>query len=441
MARRKVGLTDAKVAALKREKERYEVWDTECPGLKVRVGKRKVWWFWGRVKTLDKPTPFQTKIGDYSAQHLGVSEARLRARIIKDDAAQGIHPVIKKQEELEARKAAEVAKQKAELKRDRETFSNVAALYIEEYAQPTKRTWKEDQRILVNDFIPFWGDRTLDDIERVEISIRLGEIEKRAKKARPTSKGYFMANRSLAIIRKLYNWAMSNGYATHTPISKGMARGDEDDTRKRNFTDDEVRAIWNACAALPSYAAPAVRMLMASGQRLSVVTGMKHSEIDRDNRVWTISGDEVGRSKNKKDHIVPLTDMMLELIDAAPRIEGFKHVFCSNHRGDLAPELGSNIKKDLDAECGFDDWTFQALRGLLVTRMLRKPLRIDRDIVSMVEGRFARDVQSKNYDSNDYLDEKREALERWNDHLRRILDGADGALGDNVTHLDQKQSA
>ena len=425
MAKNEIKFTHAKLKALSLPHEgRVEYWDSTCRGLKLRVGKRaKVFYAWGRVKApSSKAVPFQHKIGEFPT--LGIADAHEKAFQIFRDAAKGIHPAKKLAAELEKLAEEDRAIRKADVKKDREKFANVAALYVEEYAKPSKRSWAEDERILLRDLVPAWAERTLDDIESVEVTELLREVAKRAamSKQSATKRGAPMANRTLACLRKLFNWAIANGYATRSPINNGMARSEKDVSRKRVFSDDEIRAIWAACEALPAHAAPAVRLLIASGQRLSVVTGMKHSEIDREYRIWKISGDEIGRSKNKNDHIVPITNLMLELIDSPLKIDGVENVFCTHHRGDKPLTLGSKLKKILDEECGIDDWTFQGLRGLVVSRMRRKPLRIDRDIVDLIEGRLPTDVQRKHYDSHDYLDEKREALQRWNDHLQRILD-------------------
>lgn len=442
MARNTVKLRHNKIEALKPlESGRTEEWDALVPGLKIRVGKRgKVWYVWGRAKRFSGTKEFHHKLGPYSERHLGVEEARRRAREILDDAKQGIHPTEKKERERAKQQLADEQARRAEQKQDRERFDAVTKVFIEDYAKPKKRTWKEDERILNKYFVPFWGSRVLDDLEAVEITERLREIEKSAKKAKNSSKdgGFYMANRALACLRKMYNWAVANGYANRTPITKGMSRGNEKSrSRKRDFTDEEIRAIWNACDKQRYNVAAAIRMLIVSGQRGSVVTGMKHSEIDRTGKLMTIASDEDGRSKNKLEHLIPLTDLMLEIIDNVEKVDGIDHVFCSHHRGDKPLTLGDKIKKDVVKECGFSDWTWQALRGLVVTRMRRKPLRIDRDIVNMVEGRLPSDVLAIHYDSHDYFDEKREALERWNDHLRRILNGtADGEESSkNVTKL------
>jgi hypothetical protein len=58
------------------------------------------------------------------------------------------------------------------------------------------------------------------------------------KKLSPTSKGYHAANRDLTVFRKMYNWAIANGYVTRTSITSGMLRGNIEEkqgSRKRDF--------------------------------------------------------------------------------------------------------------------------------------------------------------------------------------------------------------
>jgi integrase len=326
----------------------------------------------------------------------------------------------------------------ADNKRVRSLFLNVAPIYIEDYAKPRKRTWLQDEQTLARNFLPHWKDRILDEIETIEVADRLREIEANAKLLSPTSKGYHAANRALAVLRKMYNWAIANGYATRSPVTSGMSRGNTDEelgSRKRDFTDDEIRRIWRAYDALPLNASVAVKMLMLTGQRSGVVGGMKHSEIDREEMTWTISADAVGRAKNKLKHRVPLTNSMMLLIDGITMVDGIDHVFCSHHRGDKKITIGSKYKNILNANCGFGDWTFQGLRGLVVTRMRRKPLRIDRDIVDLIEGRLPDSVQRRHYDSNEYMDEKLDALQRWNDNLLKIIENTVDDAANNVVQI------
>ena len=439
MARKSVGLTDAKVKSLPSpSKGRKEYWDTQISGLNIRVSYTgsKIWYVWGRVKKVEGAKAFKAKIGSFPAY--GVHGARNAARDVLNAADRGEHPAEKKLELLKLHQESLKQSEATSRTLERERFDNVAHLYIEDYAKPMKRTWKEDQRILKKDFLSVWQDRNINDIGTSEIADRLRVIETRAKGVSPTGKGFFAANNALAVLRKMYNWAISNGYAANTPINQGMKRGNQEvgiGNRKRDFTDDEIRRIWDACDALPLNAATAVKMLMLTGQRLGVIGGMKYSEIDREEMTWTIPADSVGRSKNKLEHRVPLTNSIVSLIDKLTVIDGADHVFCSNHRGDKALTIGSKYKTILNANCGFGDWTYQGLRGLVVTRMKRKPLRIDHDIVDLIENRLPDTVQRRHYDSNDYMDEKREALERWNGHILKIIEDTVDDAADNVVQI------
>jgi integrase len=439
MARKKVGLTDAKVKSIvPPERGRDEHWDTQISGLKLRVSHtgKKVWYVWGRAATFDGAMAFQTKIGPYPAY--GVHEARKLATDILTDASRGIRPSDKKAALKQQHADDKQRNADAKARRERSLFNKVVPIFVEDHSKAKKRTWVQDEQTFARNFLPYWGSRTLDEIETIEVADRLREIEAIAKKSSPTGKGYHAANRALAVLRKMYNWAIANGYATRSPITSGMSRGgveDEQGSRKRDFLNNEIRQIWTACNDLPNNAAAAVKMLMLTGQRSGVVGGMTISEIDRDEMVWTIPADSVGRAKNKLEHKVPMTDAMMSLIDGLQIPSDTDHVFCSHHRGDKPLTIGSKVKAQLDEHCGFDDWTFQGLRGLVVTRMRRKPLRIDRDIVDLIEGRLPNTVQRRHYDSNDYMDEKREALERWNEHLRKITEDTADDATDNVVQI------
>ena len=61
----------------------------------------------------------------------------------------------------------------------------------------------------------------------------------------------------------------------------------------------------------------------------------------------------------------------------------------------------------------------------------RKP----RDIVDLIENRLPDTVQRRHYDSNEYMDEKLDALQRWNDHLLQIIDNAADDAADNVVQI------
>src|SRR5207244_13619286 len=103
---------------------------------------------------------------------------------------------------LEAlRKAAKGEDTAAEKKRKRqaETFGELAEDYIERHAKVKKRSWREDDRILRVHFLPVLRHVKATEVRRPDVR---AIVEKMAEKT-PVQ-----ANRTLAVIRKVYNWAI-----------------------------------------------------------------------------------------------------------------------------------------------------------------------------------------------------------------------------------------
>ena len=78
--------------------------------------------------------------------------------------------------------------------RDAPTVAALADEYLEKWAKPRKRSWREDTRILQKDVLPAWGHRKAKDITRRDVIGLLDDIVDRG--------AGIMANRTLATIRR-----------------------------------------------------------------------------------------------------------------------------------------------------------------------------------------------------------------------------------------------
>jgi integrase len=415
----KLKLTSAAVERLKvPDTGQIDYFDTALPAFGLRIGKSKRMYFiitriHGKRSRI---TLGQAKVGN--GPGLTLTEARAKAGEVSEQAALGIDP--------RQQKAAEKA---ANRLRQENTVGAVADLYIEKYAKPRKRSWKEDERI-VNTYVwPAWGDIPITDITKADVAALLDDVEDEAKKK--TGKGFYMANRVLSCVRKIFNWAIDErALLEQNPVGRNMNRGVEG-SRKRTFTDGEIKVIWDVADDIDGFKGNAIKMLMLTGQRVGVVAGMKQSEID--GNLWVIAGEEVGRSKNKLDHIVPLSEQALAVIEATPHINGLDHIFSTGKAGDTKITIGSKMNEQFRKMVGFDDWCFQNLRSVVATKM-RKPLSVSPQIIDLVQGRIDSSVLSRHYDANDYVDEKRTALQAWANHLDEIVGGTDR---DNVVPLKE----
>ena len=71
------------------------------------------------------------------------------------------------------------------------------------------------------------------------------------------------------------------------------------------------------------------RLALLTGQRRSEVAGMRKFEINHDDRLWTLPGDRMengqtihGRTKNRRDHVVPLTEPAMDVVLRAISVSG-----------------------------------------------------------------------------------------------------------------------
>src|SRR5690606_33828801 len=75
-------------------------------------------------------------------------------------------------------------------------------------------------------------------VPRMIIAKRIGEIAK--------EHGPIAANRSRQTLSAFFGWALREGYCETNPVT-ATNRAVEEKSRDRVLTDDELRAIWQAC--------------------------------------------------------------------------------------------------------------------------------------------------------------------------------------------------
>ncbi len=334
----------------------------------------------------------RSNVGTFPAMTL--AEARSAARLIKGDAEDNIDPTERKRK---AKAAAE--------RRERDTFEAVAEDFVEHYVNAKQlRTAGEIEATIERELTPHWGDRPVRDISRRDVKelIRVKALQA------PVA-----SNRLLAVLRKLFNWAVDEEIIDASPAARITPPSPEIE-RERVLTDGELRAIWKAGDDLGYPFGALYRLLMATAQRRAEVAKARWSEIDMDTQTWTISGK---RAKSGKGHVVPLSTMAMDVLRALPRVG--EYVIASGKTG--GPVSGfSKQKLRCDKISGVTDWRVHDLRRTAATKM--RSLGVDRLTVSKVLNHQEAGV-TRLYDRYSADPEKRQALERWSEELRRIVEG------------------
>jgi len=403
-------MTDVGIRKLKPKMQRYEVWEDGRTGLGVRVSPKNrktfVYMYWRKGKARRMTLGIYGKGPD----KISLIDANIKHAQAMKALDEGRDPA---NETVEANIA----------ERGAETVTELIEEYLEKWAKPNKSSAAEDERILRKDVIPVLGEHKAKEITRRDIISLLDGIV-----ARGAPVG---ANRTLAIVRRVFSWAVESDILGTTPCVSIRRRAKET-SRDRALKDTEIHTFWHglAKAQMTEAVRLALKFQLATAQRRGEVVAAEWSELDREANIWTIPA---SKTKNSKIHIVPLSPVALGLLEAieaiTPEVEPGQppsRFLFPSHIGDkpITPRAVSRaLSTNLDL-VGVENVTPHDLRRSAATSM--SALRVERFIVSKVLNHTDSTVTGI-YDQYEYLDEKRAALERWGRKLEEIIAGNDGS--------------
>jgi integrase len=330
---------------------------------------------------------------------LSLDEARREARKLLAKALTGTDP--------HAEKAA--AKAQAA-----ETLGAVADVYLrhcEKHQKPG--TFYQTKLHLTKHWAPL-RPLPFRKVRRADVAARLNQL-------RETSGGV-SANRSRSALSAMFAWAIGEGLTDLNPVV-GTHKPAKEAPRERVLTDSELAAIWGACRD-DAYGR-IVRLLMLTAQRREEVGGITDAELDLNRALWSLPA---ARSKNKREHIIPLSQPAVAILRDAPRLVGREFVFGEGAGGFSG---WSRAKAALDARLKaagtpLAPWTLHDLRRTAATVMADRlgvlPHVIEA-VLNHVSGHKA--GVAGTYNRATYASEKRDALDRW----AQFLTDASSACG------------
>jgi integrase len=350
---------------------------------------------------------------------IGLAEARRLATEARGEIARGNDPCALKNERRAAAAAAEIAR-KAPIA---DSVAAVAERFVAKHVQPKLRpaSRKEIERLLRVEILPKLGDRRLGEISRTDVRQLVEDIAERAP---------IVANRTLALMRKLCNWAKKNDIIGASPCDN-LEPPAAEKSRDRVLTDDEVLLFWRACETIGWPFGPLARLLLLTGQRRDEVGAATWSEINLETATWLLAGERV---KNDREHMIPLSAPALRLLEALPRIDGERD-FVFTTSGAAPVDGFSRAKRRIDAImlelARADDpaakapphWQFHDLRRTAASGMAA--LKVQPHVIEAVLNHRSGAIKgvAATYNRYAYADEKRAALEAWGRHVECIVTG------------------
>jgi integrase len=402
---------------------RIEYFDAAFPGLALRITDNggKSWCafyrFNGRLRRFT--------IGHYPA--IKPAQARKEAAAALERVREGFDPAEEKRARRDPRSP------------DADSFSAVAYDYLDRHLAKNSAasTYHEAKRDLEHDALPKWRKRPIASITRRDVIDLIDGIIARDAE--------IQANRTLARLRALFNWAIEKDRLAFSPVAR-MKLPTKERARDRVLGEDELRWFWAGCDEINWPFGPLAKLLLLTLQRRDEVASMEWSEVDFANRTWTIPREKV---KNKRAHQVHLSDAAADVLRSLPRVDNGR-VFTTT--GETSVSGFSRAKRRLDAAMvrarrrsfgvpeedkayrraiklapgkplpeEIPSWTLHDLRRTGATGMAR--LNIPPHVVDKVLNHTSGTIRgvSAVYNRFEYLDERRIAVEAWGGYIVNLV--------------------
>jgi integrase len=419
----KIRLTRERVLKLRApETGETTIWDTEVLGLGVRCLPSGVKSY--IVSYRSKPgragIPRRVTLG--KIEGLRLEDAREAALDIRSAVLKGRDPV-------EEQRAA-----KREAKRPDLMLGDALGRY---YADQEKRgvvNQKSVQSSLDRHLLGHIGNQPLKEIDRRAV---IEAVEALETQKRPDGKiGYIGAAAAVRSHGSTFlKWCADQGLIDANPLQGYRAsratRAQRVEKTGREVSEVELALIWRACAAEtvnPAYG-NLVRMLILAGQRRTETAHMRWKDVDLEKMVWRIPE---GEAKNGVAHDVPLSDLAKSVLTATAKTrtsagEISQWVFSTNGDAPISgfSKLDNKLRAVADtlaiesgASAGLERWTLHDLRRTFRSGMTR--LGIDQDVAEIMLNHRPATLRTV-YDRDPQMDARRDAGERWSNHVAAIV--------------------
>jgi integrase len=385
-------LTDAFVKTVTApEKGRVELRDSEVRGFALRVTDRgaKSWVF------IHNFNGSRGKVTLGSYPELSLADARKQARQHRGEVARGEEPGA-------AKRTARAAK----------TIGEAADDYIERWAKPNKRTWKQDAWAFKKYVLPYWASRKLVDITRADVINLLDHIADGAP---------IQANRVRALLSKFFRFAISKALCEANPV-RDTERPTKERPRQFELTPAQIRQIWKSIREIDAQLdAGCVRdfyhLSFLTCARRGELLGMLWSELDLDSAVWVLPG---SRTKNGQPWSVPLPPTAVAILHARKAASTAPFVFADKNGAPYKASAMVYRHEQFTKKVGVA-FRIHDVRSIVSTQ-LSKQMGVQDSVIDRILNHLPTSVTGRHYNRNKYEPEHRRALLHWDSWLQGIVE-------------------
>jgi integrase len=296
------------------------------------------------------------------------------------------------------------------------TIAGLVDAYLADPEKSALRSKAEIERRLRRNVVPVIGAVKLSELRRRDLRNVTDAMLRRGVKVEAT--------RVFEDVRGMVRWAVQQEYLDANPLD-GMTKPAEATSSNRVLTDAEIHQLWNGlpkALAKSSQCQRIIKLALATAQRVGEVSGIiVRTEIDLKKREWRLPANRV---KNNHAHVVPLSDLAIQIIKEAMADAGNGTALFPCGKGSLSPVAVARtiLRANATGRFGISSWSAHDLRRTALTEMARL------GIAPIVLGHIANHrtttragVTLSVYSQYTYDSEKRQALDLWSSRLASIV--------------------
>ena len=357
----------------------------------------------------------QVSIGGFPK--LSLREARMQAGKLREKVTNGEDPAIKKRNATSERIDT----------RSLGTLSDLIDLYVADLEADGKRSAGEVIRFKGKDIPATLLTRPAHLVTKDDILDILTPIAQRGALVHSDHvRAYLRAAFELGLhAPSMTRWRgkVVKFNLQHNPVATVKKTVSRKLKGNRALSRAEIVRVWNTGQLTPPMLL-ALKMLLATGQRVEEVLHATWGEFDANQSVWIIPGERrKTRGKTSEPHIVPLAALHLQLLNEI-KAETAHNRFLFPATGGKAPRrydtLTNAVRKFVNAS-DMDSFSPRDIRRTFKT--VTGSMGISLELRNRLQGHALTDVGSVHYDRYDYLAEKRAAMETWTTGLVEIVEG------------------
>jgi integrase len=386
-------LTDKTVNSAKPKEKPYKLTDGNGLFLLITSAGGKLWrWKYslgGKEKLL--------ALGRYPTVTL--SEARTSCAEARRKLFTGIDPSAERKSEKNNQRIAE-----------ENSFANISSKWLEHWHKDkSPRHVAYVKRRIELDILPVFGVHPITEIEAPDLVAMAKKIEKRGATD--------IAKRALETTGQIFRYAIAHGYAKRNPASEIRASDILFPTKKTNYARVDAKGLPDLLRKIEVYQGTpvtrlAMKLMALTFVRTSELIGAKWAEFDLESARWDIPPE---RMKMRVQHIVPLSNQTIEILQMLQSLTGRTAWLFPNDRDDNKSMSNNTILKALERMGYKGRMTGHGFRGVASTILHEQGY--NHEHIELQLAHTARNAVSAAYNHALYLEPRARMMQEWADYL------------------------